>query len=146
MRLGLAALASGLVLSACSTSGGDAEVLGPPSLEVSSNLPAPERARLYADCITQSAANHDYFREARDPTLLRFNCESDAAQRFFEGLGPYSSSIGSELAVGAQTWRFTAPIRRNLVGLDYCIRDETDAAAPTYTCTVVLNVGAFLRD
>jgi hypothetical protein len=146
MRLGLAAaVAAAFALAACATSDEEA-VRGPPSLEVSDNLPAPEQAELYADCIVQSAAERSYFREARDPTLLRFNCDGDVAQRFFEGLGPYSARVGSEMAVGTQTWRFTAPIRRDLVGLDYCIRDETDAAAPTYQCTVVLNVGDFLRD
>jgi len=135
-----------LALAACATSGGEDEALGPPSLEVSANLPAPERARLYADCIAQSTAEQTYFREAREATLLRFNCESDVAQRFFEGLGPYSARVGSEMVVGAQTWRFSNPIRRDLVGLDYCIRDDTDAAAPRFTCTVVLNIGEFLRD
>lgn len=146
MKSGLAALAAALILSACATSGSEGEVLGPPSLDVSENIPAPEQARLYADCIAQSTAQHDYFREARDPTLLRFNCESDVAQRFFDGLGPHSARVGSEMVVGAQTWRFSNPIQRDLVGLDYCIRDATDQTAPTYTCTVVLNVGDFLRD
>ncbi len=143
MRQWLTAVAL-LALSACAT--GANEVLGPPSLEVSENLPAPQRAELYADCIAQSAAAHTYFRETRNPTLLRFNCEGDVAQRFFEGLGPYSARVVSEMIVGTHTWRFTQPIQRDLIGLDYCLRDDTDAAAPTYQCTVVLNVGEFLRD
>ena len=143
MRFATAAAAL-LVLAACATSEG--EVLGPPSLEVSEDLPAPERAELYADCITHSAAEHSYFRETRDPTLLRFSCDGDVAQRFFEGLGAYSARVGSEMVVGQHTWRFTQPIQRDLVGLDYCLRDDADAAAPTHQCTVVLNVGEFLRD
>lgn len=141
----LAIVAAALLLGACASTPED-EILGPPSLEVSENLPAPERAKFYADCIAQSVAEQTYFREARDPTLLRFNCESDVAQRFFEGLGAYSARVRSEMVVGPHTWRFSNPIRRDLVGLDYCIRDESDAAAPRYTCTVVLNVGDFLRD
>jgi hypothetical protein len=145
MKFRLTMLAMALALAACATSGHE-EILGPPSLEVSEDVPAPERAELYADCVAQSAAERMYFREARDPTLLRFNCEGDVAQRFFEGLGPYSARVGSEMVVRPQTWRFTHPIQRDLVGLDYCIRDDMDAAAPRYTCTVVLNVGEFLRD
>ncbi|HVK79999.1 MAG TPA: hypothetical protein VM915_05250 [Verrucomicrobiae bacterium] len=137
-------VAAALTLSACASTPADT-FIGPPSLEVSADIPAPARARFYADCIRQSATSGDYFREESDDTLLRFNCEGDVAQRFFEGLGPYSAQVGSEMIVGTRTWRFTAPIRRNTIGLDYCWRDQpNENAEPVYECTVVLNVGAFL--
>lgn len=133
-------------LGACATSHDEAPI-GPPSLAVSANVTAPAQATLYADCVAQSAAERTYFREERDDTLLRFNCVGDAAQRFFDGLGPYSARVGSEMVVGQRTWRFTSAIQRNTVGLDYCWRDQPNAnAEPAYACTVVLNVGDFLKD
>ncbi|MGQ0531063.1 MAG: hypothetical protein ACT4OF_00040 [Caulobacteraceae bacterium] len=135
-----------VALAGCATRGEEAP-LGPPLLEVSANIPAPERAELYADCIAQAAAEHTYFREERDATLLRFNCRGAVAQRFFEGLHAHSARVGSEIVAGTRTWRFTQPIRQDTIGLDYCWRDQANASAqPAYECTVVLNVGEFLRD
>ena len=141
------AIAVSLALALASCASAPEEIIGPPSLTISANIPAPEKARLYADCIAQSARSGDYFREERDSSLLRFNCDGDVAQRFFDGLGPWSAQVGSEMVVGIRTWRFTAPIRRDTVGLDYCWRDQADAASvAVYECTVVLNVGDFLRE
>ena len=142
MKQTLAAIAL-LALGACAT---HAEgPTGPPSLDVSANIAAPPQADYYANCIAQSTAAHTYFREERVATLLRFNCDGAVAQRFFDGLGPRSAEVGSELVVGERTWRFTNPIQRDTVGLDYCWRDALAGGPADYQCTVVLNVGEFLE-
>jgi hypothetical protein len=133
-------------LGACATSGGD-EPIGPPSLEVSQNVPAPAQAEFYANCIAQAAAQRTYFRDTRLDEVLRFNCTGDVAERFFAGLAERSAEIGSEMVVGIRTWRFTNRIQRDTIGLDYCWRDAPNTnAEPIYECTVVLNVGDFLKD
>lgn len=137
-------------LAACATGGGgnDEEAYGgPPSLEVSADVPAPPQARLYADCLAQSAADQTYFREERNDELLRFNCSGDAANRFFAALAERAASEHSEMIVGMRTWRFTNRVQRDTIGLDYCWRDQPSTnAEPVYGCTVVLNVGAFLNN
>ena len=142
MKQALAAIAL-LALGACATHAD--EPAGPPSLAVSANIPAPPQADYYANCISQSTAAHTYFREERMATLLRFNCDGAVAQRFFDGLGPRSAEVGSEIVVGDRTWRSTNPIQRDTVGVDYCWRDAAAAGPAAYQCTVVLNVGEFLE-
>jgi hypothetical protein len=146
MRLLVLVLAA--ALGACASSGGGMdEVTGPPSLEVSADVPAPARARFYADCIAQSAAEQTYYREERNDELLRFNCSGDVAERFYAGLAERAAAERSEMVVGIRTWRFTNRIQRDTIGLDYCWRDAPNTSAePIYGCTVVLNAGAFLRD
>ncbi|QGZ94871.1 hypothetical protein [Terricaulis silvestris] len=141
------ALVLAAALTACATGGGGDEIAGQPSLEVSANVPAPERARFYADCIAQAAAEHTYFREEHNDELLRFNCDGDVAERFFAGLAERAAAEGSEMVVGIRTWRFSNRIQRDTIGLDYCWRDSPNVnAEPLYACTVVLNVGSFLKD
>jgi len=142
MKNAIVGLLGALSLAACASTPDTPP--GPPSLEVSGNIAAPDRARFYADCIAQSAAQRDYFRESRNNELLRFNCEGDVAMRFFDGLGPYAADVGSELVVENRTWRFTNPIQRDLVGLDYCWRDQLPNNEERFECTVVLNVGPYL--
>jgi hypothetical protein len=133
-------------LAACATSGGD-EPMGPPSLEVSENVEPPPQAAFYADCIAQSAAEHTYYRDTRMDEVLRFNCAGDVAQRFFDGLAARSAAQQSEMVVGMRTWRFTNRIETDTIGLDYCWRDQPNTnAEPVYACTVVLNVGDFLKE
>lgn len=143
----LVALIMSAALAACATGGGGEEIVGPPSLEVSANVPAPARARFYADCLAQSAAASTYFREERNDELLRFNCDGDVAERFFAGLAERAIAQDSEMMVGIRTWRFTNRIQRDTIGLDYCWKDQPNTnAEPVYGCTVVLNVGEFLAD
>jgi hypothetical protein len=134
------------LMGAACASTSDEPPMGPPSLDVSPNTPAPERARFFADCIAQSTQAQSYFREQANDELIRFNCDGDVARRFFGGLGPYATEVGAELVVANRTWRFTTPIRENTVGLDYCWRDEIAGGEPVHECTVVLNVGPYLRD
>lgn len=136
-------LAALLVLGACA-SAPDAPS-EPPSMVASDNVPAPERARLYADCLAQSTAENTYFGEPRSQGLVRFNCDGTPAERFFDGLSAYSASIGAEYTEGSRTWRFTQPIERNPVGLDYCWREQPATGDATYACTIVLAVGRYLH-
>ncbi len=145
MKFGALILA--LALGACATNAGVDEVTVPPSLEVSENVPAPPQAAFYADCIAQAAAERTYFREPRNDEVLRFNCTGDVAERFFAGLAERAAAERSEMVVGIRTWRFTNRIQRDTIGLDYCWRDTPNANAESiYECTVVLNVGSFLKD
>ena len=130
-----------LALSACASTA-DAPPLGPPSLEVAAGEPAPPQARFYADCIAQAAQTNSYDREG---TTIRFSCDGDVARVFFDGLGPWSAEVGSEMIVGIRTWRFSVPIRENPSGIDYCWRDAGEGA-PSYACVVVLRVGEFLQE
>ena len=109
---------------------------GPPSLQIAPGLPAPPQARFYADCIAQAAQANTYDREAN---VLRFHCDGAVAQRFFEGLGPWSAEIGSALEGEGRTWRFSTVIEQNPSFADFCWRE-----GDVFGCTVVLNVGEFL--
>ena len=92
-------------------------------------VPAPARARFYADCIAQSAAEQTYYREERNDELLRFNCSGDVAERFYAGLAERAAAERSEMVVGIRTWRFTNRIQRDTIGLDYCWRDAPNTSA-----------------
>jgi len=137
----LLALAAACALAACATSNTDTPT-GPPSLEIAAGQPAPPQARFYADCIVQSAQERNYDREGN---VIRFHCAGASAQTFFDGLGPWSEEIGSEMVADNTTWRFSTRIQNNPSFADFCRREGTDAAA-RYTCTVVLNVGEFLAE
>ncbi len=131
----LAALAAA-ALSACATRA-PADGAGPPSLVIAPGQPAPPQARFYADCIAQAAAADTFDREAN---VLRFRCEGEVAQRFYEGLGAWSTAVGAELrGADGRIWRFSTPIRENPSFVDFCRRLDQH-----YDCTVVLNVGEFL--
>jgi hypothetical protein len=143
----LLALILAAALGACASSARVDDIVGPPSLEVSADVAAPPQARFYADCIAQSAAQQTYFREERNDEVLRFNCTGAVAERFYAGLAERAAAERSEMVVGMRTWRFTNRIQRDTIGLDYCLRDAPNPnGEPVYQCTVVLNVGGFLKD
>ncbi len=125
-----------MALGACATSHA-APPSGPPSLAIAAGQPAPAQARFYADCISQSAAAHNYDREAN---LIRFHCDGAAARAFYEGLATYSAAIGSQYTSDGRTYRVTQALVRDLRGVDYCWR----ADAGGYGCTLVFNAGEFL--
>lgn len=126
------------LLSACA-SAPEPTHEGPPTLIVAPGLPAPPQSRLYADCIAQAAQANTYDREAN---VLRFHCQGQVAQTFFDGLGAWSAQIGSQYESDGVTWRFSSPIRENPSFADFCRR----TADRNYDCTVVLNVGEFLAE
>lgn len=129
LLMGFAAIA----LAACASA---PEHSGPPSLVIARGQPAPAQARFYADCVAQAAAARTYDREAN---VIRFHCDGAPAQAFFEGLGPWSAQVGSEIQADGVIWRFSVPIRENPSFVDFCRR-----TADRYDCTVVLNVGEYL--
>jgi hypothetical protein len=133
----VAALA--LALAACATTDEGDAPSGPPSLVVAEGLPAPPQARFYADCIVQAAQVNAYDREAN---VLRFHCNGETAQRFYDGLAGWSAEIGSQYEADGATWRFSTAIRENPSFVDFCRRTQAGA----YDCTVVLNVGEFLAE
>lgn len=130
------ALCAAVFVAGCASTRPD-RPSGPPTLAVAAGSPPPAQARLYADCITQATQNTSYDREAN---LIRFHCGGDLARTFFDALGPYAASIGSEMQGDGRTWRFSARLRESPFGVDYCWRDGANG----YGCTVVLNVGEFL--
>lgn len=126
-------------LTACASAPEPAQ--GPPTLDIAPGQAVPAQAHFYADCVAQSAAARNYDREGN---VIRFHCEGAPARVFFDGLGPYSAEVGSEIVAMGRTWRFSTPIRQNPSFVDFCRRQgEGDAAR--YDCTVVLNVGEFLE-
>lgn len=136
--LSAVALSAVLLVAACASRPDAASApSGPPTLAITPGLPAPPQSRLYAACISQATQNSSYDREAN---LLRFHCSGELAHAFFDALGPYTASIGSEMQGDGRIWRFTQRLQQNPTGTDYCWRD----AANGYGCTVVLNVGEFL--
>lgn len=131
------AVIAALVLGACASSPAE-EPAGPPSLVIAAGQPAPPQAQFYIDCITQAAAANTFDREEN---VLRFRCQGDVAQRFYDGLAAHSAAMGTQMAGDdGVIWRFTSEIRENPSFLDFC-RRTMDVR---YDCTVVLNVGEFL--
>lgn len=135
----LVIVAATLLLGACASSGASEAPSGPPSLVTAPGEPAPTQARFYVDCITQAAGGNTFDREGN---VLRFHCDGDVAQRFYDGLAAYSAEIGSQYEADGATWRFSAAIRENPSFVDFCRR----TSAARYDCTVVLNVGEFLAE
>ncbi len=136
-----ACLAAALSTTACASmgGGGDAAPPGEPVLSRSAGEPAPPQAAFYADCIAAAAAAKTYVKEPGQ-NFLRFTCTGAAARTFYDGLGPWSASQGSEYVVAGRTERFGQRLIEDTVGIDSC---STDGAGD-YRCTVLLNVGEFL--
>lgn len=129
--------AGAAALASCATKP-DAPV-GPPTATEAPGRPAPPQARLYVDCVAQAADRNAYDRDAT-LNVIRFRCDGETARVFYEGLGPWSAKIGSELVADGRTWRFGSRMERNPSGLDHCSKGAGD----DWRCTVVLNVGEFL--
>lgn len=138
--LAVAALAASVAVSGCATTP-DAP-MGPPDFTPVPTRAEP-RAKLYADCIAQSATTGAYG-HAQDPdtdTIL-FTCTGAPARAFYEGLAARSAAVGSEVVSGGRTYRSTNAVIRNLFGVDYC----STGGGSDFTCVLTLNAGAFLRD
>jgi hypothetical protein len=128
-------LVSALFIAACASA--PRHLSGPPNLAPAQGAPAPPQALFYADCMAAAAAAQNYDREEN---TLRFHCTGAVAQRFYEGLGPWSGAHASELRDGGRMLRLTQRPEHDVSGLDFCWRSD----AGDYGCTVVLNVGEFL--
>ena len=139
-RVGLIVCA-GATLGACA-SGAKAPVVV--DFSELAGRPAPARGLLYVSCMNQ-AADAGTFRQVSDSestTLLLLDCDGIPARAFYEALGPWSSSIGSQFQSEGRTYRSTAKVVQNLFGVDYC----SVGIASDYRCTLSFNAGDFLKD
>jgi len=96
--------------------------------------PAPARGGLYADCLADAAANHRFARAEK--TLLLFTCTGAPARALYDELAAWSAQVDSRFVRDGQTFRATAKVRHDLIGVDYCAVDH---------CVITLSVGEFLR-
>jgi len=132
----------GLALASAACASGPEEMAGPPDYALKAADPAPERARLYTDCIAQAIARgrvgHD---QDGDSNLLRFTCDGAPAAAFFAGLEAWSAEIGSGFEHEGRRYRSTTRVQRDLFGVDHC---SVDASGADGRCSVVLNTGPFL--
>ena len=133
----LAGLSAIVAVSACAHPNGIAA--GPPNFTPVMTTAAP-KARLYADCIAQAAANGTYGRAHDAETeLVLFTCTGVPAKAFYDGLGVHSAAVGSERQLDGRILRSTNPVQRDMFGVDWCSTDGRD-----HTCVVSLNAGNFL--
>ena len=121
---------------------GPEEAVGPPDYAPIAGDPAPPHARLYADCLGQAAANGSYRRTADGggDELILFTCTGIPARVFYEALGPWSAKVGSEFVHDGRVHRSTAPVERNLFGVDSC----SAASGADHRCVISFNAGDFL--
>lgn len=134
----LLALCASALLGACATHP-PADVT--PNLTPIAGVPEP-RAKIYADCIGQSAAAETYDRSSDASTdLIRFTCTGAPARAFFDVLEARSAAVGSQWTAEGRTWRSTNRVNRDLFGVDYC----SAGGAGDVQCVISLNAGPFLR-
>jgi hypothetical protein len=136
----LAAIALGAALSACAHA--PEAVEGPPNYAPLAAQTAGPHARLYADCIRQ-AAETGAFGQVIDggEELLLFTCSGAPAAAFYAALGPHSQRMDSAFAHDGRSYRSTAKVQRNLIGVDYC-SVAADGRDPR--CVLTFNAGDFL--
>ncbi|MFN3668167.1 MAG: hypothetical protein ACK4VY_02590 [Brevundimonas sp.] len=136
----LAVLALGAALSACAHA--PEAVEGPPNYAPLATQTAGPLARLYADCIRQ-AAETGAFGQVIDggEELLLFTCSGRVAAVFYAALGPHSERMDSAFAQGGRSYRSTAKVQRDLIGVDHC-SVAADGREPR--CTLTFNAGDFL--
>ncbi len=72
---------------------------------------------------------------------MRFTCTGDVADRFFEGLGAWSRSVGSEIVDDGSVFRFSRKLIKNSYGVDFCVD-----RAGVRSCVVILAIGAFIDE
>jgi hypothetical protein len=127
-------------LAACATAPAEASSL-PPDYSLVATTPAPDNARLYANCLGQAAEAGAYARAHDDSTeLILFTCTGIPARAFYDGLAARSAAVGSQFVSEGRTYRATNAVVRNLFGVDHCSTDS----AEDYRCVVSFNAGAFL--
>ncbi|WP_420478472.1 hypothetical protein [Brevundimonas sp. FT23028] len=135
-----AAVAALLATAACAH--GPEAAAPPPDYTPLETRPTGPHARLYADCIRQ-AAERGAYRQVIDggDELLLFTCDGPLAAAFWQALGPHSERVGSGFEEGGRRYRSTAPVIRNLIGVDYC---SVDASGGDARCLLTFNAGDFL--
>ena len=138
IRPAVIAVLGAISLSACATTP-DAPA-GPPDYTPIATTPAA-RAKLYADCIAQSAASGRYGRAEDGIHVVVFTCDGAPARAFYDALAAWSAANASEVVTGDRTIRSTTRIERDLFAADYC---EHSGAA--YSCSITLRTGEFILD
>ena len=142
MRLFVRFVAAAALLSAAACAHApDAAPVAPDYTPLAAQPTGPH-ARLYADCIRQAAETGAY-RQVIDggDELLLFTCEGAVARAFWEALGPHSAAKDSAFAHDGRSYRSTARVERDLVGVDYC---TVDASGGDAHCVMTFNAGDFL--
>jgi len=136
----VAAIACLLAAGACAHA--PEAVPSPPDYAPLTAQPAGPHARLYADCIRQAAETGAY-RQVIDggDELLLFTCEGAVARAFWAALGPHSAAKDSAFENDGRSYRSTARVERDLVGVDYC---TVDASGGDARCVLTFNAGDFL--
>lgn len=129
-------IAGGLALTACATA---PDPVGNPDFTPVATTPSV-KARHFADCIAQATAAERYGHAYDEVHVVVFTCDGDPARAFFDALGPWSATTGSEVAVDGRTIRSTTVVERDLFAVDYCER-RGDA----YRCAISLRTGAFAQ-
>lgn len=124
-------------LTACATTEAPS---GPPDYSPIETTPAP-RAKLYADCIAQSAASGRYGRAEDGIHVVVFTCDGAPARAFYDGLAEFSAANGSEVTAGDRTIRSTTRVERDLFAADYC-----EHSGGSYSCSITLRTGEFVLD
>lgn len=105
---------------------------------------APPRGLLYASCVAAAIAAPDVTASyVDDVSLLVFTCHGEPAAEFFNALQEWSAQEKSEWHDSDRTYRSTARVRTNLVGVDYC--HVRTIGGDDATCIITLNTGRFLR-
>lgn len=141
IRLALAA--SLLTSAACATTSPEAtSVAVAPNYAPLAGAPTGPHADLYADCLRQGAERRAYRQVIDDGAeLLLFTCYGPAAQDFYDALGPHSAAVDSAFQANGRSYRSTARVQRNMVGVDHC---SVDAAGADAQCVLTFNAGDFL--
>ncbi len=131
-----------LAVSACASVSPSSPPPPPPAPDFAAvpSAPAPARAVLYADCLSQAITKYAMaLVDDGDTQLLQFTCTGAPAQRFNEALSVMGEAAGSVWSDGDTTFRATTKVRANLFGVDYCAKGPG-----LMECRIVLNTGPFL--
>ena len=102
--------------------------------------PSPH-ARLYAECLAQSAGSQRFDMVTdKSSRLIRFKCSGDPARALYDELAVWSGERGSRWTRDGRQGRSPQRIKRDLFGVDFC----TTSDSGDYSCEIILNVGEFL--
>ena len=135
------AIVSTLACAACATAP-DRPPSAPDYSAVPTQAPTPN-ARLYAACLEQAAAADAYRRadNGDGAEYILFTCTGAPAAAFATALIPWSEKIGSTFQRDGHTFRSTAKVEADLLGVDSC---STDATGGDAICILSFNAGDFL--
>jgi hypothetical protein len=127
-----------LLLAACAA---HAPVPVAPDYAPVATTPMSARAGFYTACLADAIESHRVGQAVdADTVVLVFTCRDAPARAFYEGLAEWSAQKHSQFEYRGRTFRSTAPVHRDLFGVDYCSTDGHD-----HECVISLNAGAFVQ-